>query len=64
MDYETPKFKKAPRPDQIPNKILEAIAYKICNYLKQIFNDSFRLNHYLIYFKKSIIIVLRKHGKN
>lgn len=56
--------KKAPRPDQIPNEVLKAIARKICSYLKQIFNNSFRLGHYFSYFKESIIVILCKHGKN
>ncbi len=56
--------KKAPGPDQIPNEVLKAIACEICNYLEQIFNDSFRLGHYLTHFKESIIAIVCKHGGN
>lgn len=57
-------IKKASRPDQIPNKILKVIARKICNFLKEIFNDSFVLGYYFLYFKESIIIILFKIGDN
>ena len=56
--------KKALRPDQIPNKVLKAIACEICSYLEQIFNDSLRLGHYPTHFKESIIVILRKHRGN
>lgn len=56
--------KKEPRPDQIPNEVLKAIACEICSYLEQIFNDSLKLGHYPTHFKESIIVILRKHGAN
>lgn len=55
---------KTPRPNQIFNKILKVIVIKICNYLQQIMNDSFTLAYYLLHFKESIVIILRKHGNN
>lgn len=56
--------KKAPGPDQIPNKVLKAIICKICSYLDYIFNDFLRSSHYFINFRKFIIVCLRKHEGN
>ena len=56
--------RKALGPDQIPNEVLKVIAIEICSYLQQIFNDSFTLAYYLLHFKESIIVILRKHGSN
>ena len=58
------RTRKAPGPDQIPNEVLKATAHEICSYLEQIFNDSLILGHYLLHFKKSIIVILHKHGGN
>lgn len=51
---------KAPGPDQISNKILKVIMPDISGHLEQIFNDSFSISYYLVHFKKSIVIILRK----
>ena len=44
--------------------MLKVIACEIYNCLKQIFNNSLVLGHYLLYFKEFVIIILRKIGDN
>ena len=39
--------RKAPRPNQIPNKVLKVIVREICHCLEQIFNDSLALLWYI-----------------
>lgn len=56
--------KKAPGPNQIPNKILKIIADKICSFLKKIFNNSLALDYYHSHFKESTLVILHKIGDN
>ncbi len=58
------RMNKALGPEQIPNKVLKVIMPQISNRLEQIFNDSFLIGYYPAYFKKSIIIILRKEKCN
>lgn len=54
------QIKKAPGPDQIPNKIMKVIIPKISDHLVHIFNNSLSIRYYYLHFKESIIIILRK----
>ncbi len=54
------RIKKAPRLDQISLKVIKVIIPKISNYLVHIFNDFLSIGYYLLHFKESIIIILRK----
>ena len=56
------QIKKAPRPDQIPNKVLKVIMPEISDYLVHIFNYSLSIGYYPLHFKKSVIVILRKPG--
>jgi hypothetical protein len=55
---------KAPRPDQIPNRVLKVIIEWIAPQLVTIFSASLRLGYYLEDWKRSITIALRKPRKD
>ena len=54
------QIKKAPGPDQIPNKVLKVIMPEISNYLVYIFNNFLFIGYYPLHFKESVVVILRK----
>ena len=55
---------KAPGPDGIPNKALQASASLLAGHLTSIFNQSLKLGHCPTHFRNSTTVVLRKPGKD
>ena len=55
---------KAPGPDEIPNKALQAAASLLSSHLTNVFNQSLSLGHCPAHFRRSTTIVLRKPGKD
>ena len=60
----TTKPMKAPGPDGIPNKALQAAAKLLGAHLTSVFNQSLNLGHCPAHFRCSTTVVLRKPGKD
>ena len=54
------QISKAPKPDQISNKVLKVIMLEISSQQELIFNNSLAISYYPSQFKEFIIIILRK----
>ena len=54
------QIKKAPEPDQIPNKVLKLIMLEISDYLVHIFKNFLFIGYYPLYFKESVVVILCK----
>lgn len=59
---KTTARKKAPGPDQIPNKVIKVIISEISNNPVHIFNNSLSIGYYPSHLKESIIVILRRQG--
>ena len=57
-------IKKVLESDQILNKVLKALACEICSYLEQVFNNSLKLSHYFLHFRRSVIVIMCKPKGN
>jgi len=55
---------KAPGPDEIPNRILKLACYLMLPLLAVVFNTSLRLQYCPKAFKHSVVVALRKPGKD
>jgi 5-formyltetrahydrofolate cyclo-ligase len=54
---------KAPGPDRIANRALQAGSRLLTPYLVKVFNQSLRLSYCLEQFRESTTVVLREPGK-
>lgn len=55
---------KAPGPDGIPNKVLQAASSMLAGHLAMIMNQSLKIGYCPAHFRKSTTVVLRKPGKD
>ena len=55
---------KAPGPDGIPNKVLQAACHLLVGHLRTIMNQSLRIGYCPAHFRSSTTVVLRKPGKD
>jgi hypothetical protein len=55
---------KAPGPDGLPNRVLQATADTIVDHLASIFNQSLHIGYCPAHFRSSTTVVLRKPGKD